>query len=148
MFLRGALRALGLTALALLISACGSREPLPDTPASAQTRATTDAQACTERAQCTLKVSRTLLFVFDYASAGAPLVERQGRRLFTPLEAPVSAWPQIMIELAPAQAGVFGFASYCRQAACRFSDQQLLQLYRHYLRGGRCAAFSVACLNR
>ena len=35
-----------------------------------------DPQRCIERADCTTKVSRTLLFVFDYAAVGGHLVQR------------------------------------------------------------------------
>ena len=81
------LRILALGAV-LLLAACASQAPQPR-PAVLRV-SPPDPQRCIERADCTTKVSRTLLFVFDYAAAGGQLVQRQDRLLFTPADAPPS----------------------------------------------------------
>ncbi|MBB1518271.1 hypothetical protein [Aquipseudomonas guryensis] len=102
-------------------------------PASVQTQA--DPQRCVTQAECTTKTSRTLLFVFDYAAAGGALVERQERLLFTPADAPRSEWPAIYIRLAEPMSGRFDFNAECQAPSCRYSAEQLLQVYRDYLAG-------------
>ncbi|KAF1065477.1 MAG: hypothetical protein GAK45_02144 [Pseudomonas citronellolis] len=137
-----ALRWLFVVFLALL-AACAQQVPQPTV--SAQDRPlpplplAKDAQDCLSHSECTLKTSRTLLFVFDYASAGAPLVERDGRVLQTPVKAPAKGWPAIRIELPEAEGGRFVFASECRQKSCRPTSKRALGCYRAYLVGQSCA---------
>lgn len=119
----------GLTALA----GCTSHSPVSELPAAVIVAS--DPQRCDSRAECTTKVSRTLLFVYDYAAAGAPLVQRDGRLLFTPAGAPLSDWPAIYIHLAEAEQSAFAFNAQCRAQACRLKVEQLLQIYRSYLAG-------------
>ena len=78
----------------LLLAACAGQAPQPR-QAAVLSVSPPDPQRCIERADCTTKVSRTLLFVFDYAAAGGQLVQRQDRLLFTPADAPPSDWPAI-----------------------------------------------------
>lgn len=104
-----------------------------------------DPQQCLSRADCTTKLSRTLLFVFDYAAAGAPLVQRDGRLLFTPADAPLTDWPALYIHLAEAEQGRFEFNGQCRGAACRIEVEQLLQIYRSYLADKPCAFSASRC---
>lgn len=110
----------------------------PPAPAPAAPPAPGDAQHCLSRAECTTKVARTLLFVFDYAAAGGALVERRGPLLFTPPNAPPSDWPSLRIRLAEPVNGRFDFASQCRSRTCRYSDAELRQIYRRYLDGEPC----------
>ncbi|PKM25142.1 MAG: hypothetical protein CVV09_13685 [Gammaproteobacteria bacterium HGW-Gammaproteobacteria-13] len=110
----------GLTALA----GCTSQPPVSEPPIAMVVAS--DPQRCDSRVECTTKTSRTLLFVFDYAAAGAPLVQRDGRLLFTPADAPVTDWPALYIRLAEAEQSAFAF------------NAQLLQIYRSYLRGQSC----------
>lgn len=98
-----------------------------------------DPQRCIERAECTTKVSRTLLFVFDYAAAGGALVQRQGRLLFTPDDAPSSDWPALAIRLAEPADSRFEFAAECRSSSCRYDAEQLLRVYRSYLADRPCS---------
>lgn len=97
-----------------------------------------DAQNCLTHQECTLKTSRTLLFVFDYAEAGAALVENESRVLSTPEKAPKRGWPAIRIQLADPDGGRFEFSSECRQKRCRIKDSRLLTCYRNYLDGKAC----------
>jgi len=105
-----------------------------------------DPQRCIERADCTTKVSRTLLFVFDYAAAGGQLVQRQDRLLFTPADAPPSDWPAIYIRLAEPADSRFDFNAECRSARCRYDAQQLLRVYRSYLAGAPCSLLLGAAI--
>lgn len=105
-----------------------------------------DPLRCDTRAECTTKVSRTLLFVFDYAAAGAPLVQREGRLLFTPEDVPPSDWPALRIELAEPVKGRFALSIECRQAPCRTYPAALQEAYRHYLVGDSCTWQGGLCL--
>jgi hypothetical protein len=98
-----------------------------------------DPLLCIERADCAAKVSRTLLFVFDYAAAGGALVQRQGRLLFTPDEAPASDWPALAIRLAEPVDSRFEFAVECRSSSCRYDAEELLRVYRSYLADRPCS---------
>lgn len=131
------LRILALGA-ALLLAGCASQTPTAEKPARVAV-APSDPQRCAARAECTTKVSRTLLFVFDYAAAGGTLVQRQERMLFTPADAPPSDWPAIYIRLAEPADSRFDFNAECKGVACRYSAEQLLRVYRSYLAGQPCA---------
>lgn len=104
-----------------------------------------DPLQCLSRAECTTKLSRTLLFVFDYAAAGAPLVQRDGRVLFTPADAPLTDWPALHIRLAQAEQSRFDFNGQCRAQVCRIKVEQLLQIYRSYLADQPCAFSAAVC---
>ena len=129
----------GLTALA----GCTSQPPVSEPPAAMVVAS--DPQHCDSRAECTPKTSRTLLFVFDYAAAGAPLVQRDRRLLFTPADAPVTDWPALYIRLAEAEQSAFAFNAQCRTQTCRLPVEQLLQIYRSYLADQPCAFSTAAC---
>ena len=129
----------GLTALA----GCTSQPPVSEPPVAVVVAS--DPQRCDSRAECTTKVSRTLLFVYDYAAAGAPLVQRDGRLLFTPAGAPLSDWPAIYIRLAEAEQSAFAFNAQCRAQTCRLTIEQLLQIYRSYLADKPCAFSTAVC---
>jgi hypothetical protein len=128
-----------LTALA----GCVSQPPVPES--AAPVPVASDPQHCDSRAECTTKVSRTLLFVYDYAAAGAPLVQRDGRLLFTPAGAPLSDWPAIYIRLAEAEQSTFAFNAQCRAQTCRLTIEQLLRIYRSYLADKPCAFSTAVC---
>ncbi|WP_394559775.1 hypothetical protein [Aquipseudomonas alcaligenes] len=131
----------------LLLSGCASQALPPELPASAPLAVVpSDPQRCGERAECTTKVSRTLLFVFDYAAAGGHLLQRQGRLLFTPDEAAPSEWPDIAIRLAEAADSRFEFAAECRVAQCRYSADELLRVYRSYLADRPCSMQLVSAV--
>ncbi|MGE8361943.1 hypothetical protein [Pseudomonas sp.] len=129
---------IALTLLAvLLLSGCVHAPPAePTAPAPV---VVVDPLYCGSRADCTTKVSRTLLFVFDYAAAGAPLVQREGRLLFTPRDAASSDWPAIRIHLAEPADSRFEFEAQCRAPHCRHDAAQLLRVYRSYLAGEPCS---------
>lgn len=129
----------GLTALA----GCASQQPVSEPPVAVVVAS--DPQRCDSRAECTTKVSRTLLFVYDYAAAGAPLVQRDGRLLFTPAGAPLSDWPAIYIRLAEAEQSTFAFNAQCRAQTCRLTIEQLLRIYRSYLADKPCAFSTAVC---
>jgi hypothetical protein len=129
------LPALAMTCALLLGCA---QQPAAIAPAPPSAPLALDPQRCGVRADCTTKVSRTLLFVFDYAAAGGALVERRERLLFTPAEAPPSDWPALRIQLAAPTDSRFEFSAQCRGQGCRYSDQQLLRIYRSYLAGQPC----------
>jgi len=63
---------LGLT----LLTACSSPQPrtAPE-PFATSTAVASDPQQCLSEVECSLKTARTLLFVYDYASLGAPLMQ-------------------------------------------------------------------------
>lgn len=125
-------------AIALLLAGCAQQ--LPTEPAApAPATVADDPLHCGARAECTTKVSRTLLFVFDYAAAGGHLLQRRERLLFTPPEAPPSAWPALRIQLAAPVDGRFQFAAECRAQSCRYSAAQLLRVYRSYLADRPCS---------
>lgn len=126
-----------LAAILLLAGCAGQARNAPPSPAAALPVA--DPLHCSARAECTTKVSRTLLFVFDYAAAGAPLVQRRERLLFTPPEAPASDWPVLRIQLAEPVDGRFAFAAECRSSTCRYTPEQLLRVYRSYLADQPCS---------
>lgn len=130
-------------ALMLLLAGCAGHAPAPAPapeapPHKAAAQLPADAQNCLSHAECTLKTSRSLLFVFDYADAGAALVESEGRLLSTPAKAPRNGWPALRIQLADPDGGRFEFHSECRQKHCRISDERLLACYRDYLQGTTC----------
>lgn len=106
---------------------------------------TADPQHCQSRAECSTKLSRTLLFVFDYAALGAPLVQRDGRLLFTPADTPLTDWPALYIRLAEPEQGRFDFNAQCRLPACHLEALQLLQIYRSYLADTPCAFSTALC---
>ena len=87
--------------IALALAGCAGQPPVSQLPAPVAV--TSDPQQCDSRVECTSKTSRTLLFVFDYAAAGAPLVQRDGRWLFTPADTPGSDWPALYLRLAEAE---------------------------------------------
>ena len=130
--------------LLFLLAGCAAQPPGAPAPAAAPApRASAvdlpvDAQNCLSHTECTLKTSRSLLFVFDYAAAGAPLVVSEGRLLSTPEKAPNKGWPALRIQLAKPDGGRFEFHSQCRQKRCRISEARLLACYRDYLQGKAC----------
>ncbi|MHB9800063.1 hypothetical protein ACYCAX_19885 [Pseudomonas sp. MT3] len=136
----------GLAALSLvLLAGCsllppGASAPPPKPPVNLPV----DAQNCLTHEECTLKTSRTLLFVFDYAEAGAALVENENRVLSTPDKAPKKGWPAIRIQLAAPDGGRFEFTGECRQKRCRIKESRLLSCYRSYL-DGKSKLDSKAC---
>lgn len=140
---RGGIRAFLTLALCAFLVGCTGQATLPAAPSTPSVPLVSDAQRCLSRAECTIKLSRTLLFVFDYAAAGAPLVQREGRLLFTSADASVTDWPALTIRLAEAEQSAFAFNAQCRATACRLTVEQLLQIYRSYLADQPCA-FSVA----
>ncbi|MGE8497373.1 MAG: hypothetical protein ACN6O6_07660 [Pseudomonas sp.] len=132
----------------LVLSGC-AHSPLPVAPAApSPARTVADPQRCDSRADCTTKISRTLLFVFDYAAAGAPLVQREGRLLFTPLDATLSDWPAIQIRLAEPANSRFDFNAACRAQHCRYDAAQLLRVYRSYLEGTSCSLLLADSIRR
>ncbi|MGB4072534.1 hypothetical protein [Pseudomonas sp.] len=138
------LRSFGMFSV-LLLTGCASQTPQPVQPPAAGGAPQSDPQRCVVRAECTTKTSRTLLFVFDYAAAGAPLVQREGRLLFTPADAPLTDWPALYIRLAEAEQSRFAFNGQCRGQACRIEVEQLLQIYRSYLANKPCAFSTALC---
>jgi hypothetical protein len=136
-------RSIGLLLALVLLAGCAA-QPQVSEPIAPVVVAS-DPQRCDSRADCTTKLSRTLLFVYDYAAAGAPLVQRDGRLLFTPADAPLSNWPAIYIRLAEAEQSAFAFNAQCRAQACRLTVEQLLQIYRSYLADKPCAFSTALC---
>lgn len=124
------MKRVGWLSLCVLISGCVSVNT-PPLPTDGQQGL--DPQRCASQAECTTKTARTLLFVFDYATAGGALVQRQERLLFTPADAPRGEWSAIYIRLAEPMAGRFDFNAECQAQNCRYSAAQLLQVYRDYL---------------
>ncbi len=125
--------------LLVLLAGCSLRPTAPATPPPRPpVDLPVDAQNCLTHQECTLKTSRTLLFVFDYAEAGAALVENENRVLSTPAKAPKNGWPAIRIQLADPEGGRFEFSSACRQKRCRIKEARLLNCYRSYLDGKAC----------
>jgi hypothetical protein len=127
------------------LAGCAVAPPVP-APSPEVGAYAIDPLRCDTRSECTTKVSRTLLFVFDYAAAGAPLVQRDGRLLFTPEDAPASDWPALRIELAKPVDGRFSLQSECRQTHCRTSPAALQEAYQHYLMGKGCTWRGGLCL--
>jgi hypothetical protein len=123
----------------LMLAGCARQMPVEGPVEPAAPVSVADPQRCIERAECTTKVSRTLLFVFDYAAAGGALVRRQGRLLFTPDDAPSSDWPALAIRLAEPADSRFEFAAECRSSSCRYDAEQLLRVYRSYLADRPCS---------
>lgn len=136
-------RLIGLFVALVLLAGCAAQPQVSVPPAPVVV--TGDPQQCDSRAECTTKTSRTLLFVFDYAAAGAPLVQRDGRLLFTPAGAPVTDWPALYIRLAAAEQSRFEFNGQCRRQACRIEVEQLLQIYRSYLADKPCSFNATMC---
>ncbi|MDO9616545.1 MAG: hypothetical protein Q7J43_02545 [Pseudomonas sp.] len=130
-------RLIALFVVLTALAGCASQSPVSEPPAPVAIAV--DPQQCLTRAECTTKTARTLLFIFDYAAAGAPLAQRDGRLLFTPADAPVTDWPALYIRLAEAEQSAFAFNAQCRAQTCRLTAAQLLQIYRSYLRGRACA---------
>lgn len=130
------LRATFPTLLLVLLAGCSLHPVAPAAPPPRPpVDLPVDAQNCLTHQECTLKTSRTLLFVFDYAEAGAPLVVNENRVLSTPEKAPKKGWPAIRIQLAAPDGGRFEFSSECLQKHCRIKDSRLLSCYRSYLDG-------------
>lgn len=124
----------------LMLAGCAQQVRVDDpVEPAASLSVLVDPQRCIERTECTTKVSRTLLFVFDYAAAGGALVQRQQRLLFTPDDAPSSDWPALAIRLAEPADSRFEFAAECRSSSCRYDAEQLLRVYRSYLAGQPCS---------
>ena len=136
-------RLFGLLVVLALLAGCAGQSPVSELPAPVAIAS--DPQQCLTRAECTTKTSRTLLFVYDYAAAGAPLVQRDGRLLFTPADAPVTDWPALYIRLAEAEQSTFAFNAQCRAQTCRLTVPQLLQIYRSYLADQPCAFTTAVC---
>lgn len=142
---RSGIRAFLALVVCAFLAGCAGQAPLPSAPPTPSAPQASDAQHCLSRAECSTKLSRTLLFVFDYAAAGAPLVQREGRLLFTPADAPVTDWPALTIRLAEAEQGRFEFNGRCQGQACRIEVVQLLQIYRSYLADQPCAFSAAVC---
>lgn len=139
------LRALFSILLLALLAGCSQRPAQPVAPSPQPPMdLPVEAQNCLTHQECTLKTSRTLLFVFDYAEAGAALVVHENRVLSTPEKAPKKGWPAIRIQLAAPDGGRFEFASECRQKRCRIKESSLLSCYRSYL-DGKSKLDSKAC---
>ncbi len=136
-------RLIALFGLLAALAGCAHQPPVSEPPVNVVL--TSDPQQCATRAECTTKTSRTLLFVYDYAAAGAPLVQREGRLLFTPADTPGSDWPAIYLRLAEAEHSAFAFNGQCRAQACRLTVEQLLQIYRSYLADQPCAFTAALC---
>ncbi|MBC9248951.1 hypothetical protein A9179_01555 [Pseudomonas alcaligenes] len=132
------LRLPGALCALLLLAGCAQQPPTV-APTAPQPAPPSDPLRCVTRAECTTKVSRTLLFVFDYAAAGGALVERDGRLLFTPDTVTSGDWPALQIRLAAAADSHFEFSSACRAQGCRYQDEQLRRVYRSYLAGAPCS---------
>ncbi len=140
---RWVFRAFGVAIFPALLVGCAGPARLTPVPLAAPLPS--DPQACLTRAECSIKLSRTLLFVFDYAAAGAPLVQREGRLLFTPADAPVTDWPALYFRLAETEQSAFAFNAQCRATACRLTVEQLLQIYRSYLADNPCPISAAVC---
>jgi len=140
---RSAISTLLAPVLCAFLAGCAGHTQLPPAPPSAPLPS--DPQQCLSRAECTTKTSRTLLFVLDYAAAGAPLVQRDGRLLFTPADASATDWPALYLRLAEAEQSAFAFNAQCRAIACRLTVEQLLQIYRSYLADKPCAFSTALC---
>ena len=136
-------RLVGLLVALALLAGCASQQPVSEPRATVAVAV--DPQQCLSRVECTTKVARTLLFVFDYAAAGAPLLQRDGRLLFTPADATPSDWPAVYIRQGEAEHSRFDFNAQCRASACRLSVQQLLAIYRSYLADQPCAFNTDTC---
>lgn len=137
------MRLIALLVVLTALAGCAGQPPVSQPPAPVAV--TSDPQQCDSRVECTSKTSRTLLFVFDYAAAGAPLVQRDGRWLFTPADAPLTDWPALTIRLAEAEQSAFAFNAQCRAQACRLTVEQLLQIYRSYLADKPCLFSATLC---
>lgn len=135
-----------LCALSLVLAGCAGQTREDPAAPVAPAPVVADVQRCSERADCTTKVSRTLLFVFDYAAAGGHLVQRRERLLFTPPDAVPNDWPAIRIRLAEPADSRFDFSAECRVARCRYGAEELLRVYRSYLTGEPCSlGGAMAC---
>lgn len=128
-----------LCAVTLVLAGCAGQTREDPAAPVAPAPVVADVQRCGERADCTTKVSRTLLFVFDYAAAGGHLVQRRERLLFTPPDAAPNDWPAIRIRLAEPADSRFDFSAECRVAHCRYGAEELLRVYRSYLAGEPCS---------
>ncbi|OHC27905.1 MAG: hypothetical protein A3J71_08210 [Pseudomonadales bacterium RIFCSPHIGHO2_02_FULL_60_43] len=136
-------RLIGLFGVLAALAGCAHQPPVSGPPVNVAVAS--DPQQCATRVECTTKTARTLLFVFDYAAAGAPLVQRDGRLLFTPADAPLTDWPALYIRLAEVERSAFAFNAQCRAQACRLTAPQLLQIYRSYLADKPCAFSPAVC---
>ncbi|BAN46111.1 hypothetical protein [Metapseudomonas resinovorans] len=133
---------------ALLLVGCAAKPQVAPVPSPPQQPVASDPQRCLDRTDCTTKISRTLLFVYDYAEAGGALVQRKGVWLFTPSTAKPEGWPALKIRLADSPDGRFEFASQCPAGNCRISDGDLLRVYRSYLAGDPCLLTDAKSLAR
>ena len=126
---------------ACLLTACStSTPPSPVTVSEASApkfSMASDPQHCLSAIECSRKTARTLLFVYDYAALGAPLMQRTGNQLVSPTDLTRRQWPLVRIQLADAGQS-FQFRSSCLQRQCRYSQEDLLQIYRRYLAGEPC----------
>lgn len=129
----------------LALAACATPPQPPLETQVSTPRSDDDPLQCAEAAQCTLKVARALLFVFDYAEQGGALVERDGRRLATPAQVKASPWPHLAIELPKAQHSAFSFHSDCGVATCLWTKAQLSRAFARYLDGQRCLLEASRC---
>lgn len=128
-----------------LLTACSSlQKPTPEAqglpanqPPSAHFEMATDPQQCLSEVECSLKTARTLLFVYDYAALGAPLMQRTDHQLSSPTDLRHRDWPVVRIQL-PRMQGEFAFSSACLARQCRYSSAELLSVYRRYLAGEPC----------
>jgi hypothetical protein len=78
----------------------------------------TDPPQCLGRTDCSTTRSRTLQFVFDYAAAGAPLVQRDASVVYSAL----------CLRLAEAEQSRFEVHAQCRMPSCRIEGEQVLQI--------------------
>lgn len=134
------LRLAALTASSLLAGCAGPAAVIEPPPVAmpAEPVEQGDPHDCLSGIECTLKTSRTLLFVYDYAALGAPLPERDGRELATPPGSAVSEWATLRILLPVPGDAHFHFSSDCLSEPCRYSAAELGSIYQRYLRGEAC----------
>lgn len=129
-----------------LLSACSSvQRPTPEAqalpanpPPSAHFEMAADPEQCLSEVECSLKTARTLLFVYDYAALGAPLIQRSGNQLVSPTDLNHREWPVVRIQLPEGGAQHFQFSSTCLARQCRYPAAELHSIYRRYLSGEPC----------
>lgn len=128
-----------------LLTACSSSSTAP-TPVSIATPQASeghfvmasDPEQCLSNVECSLKTARTLLFVYDYAALGAPLMQRTGSQILSPTNLKQRDWPVVRIQLPEDGAQHFQFRSACLARQCRYSAEELHNIYRRYLAGEPC----------